>query len=100
MALAIGVHLALELPLPEVRFVAVDVLRRDIIGEMVIADRCWRVAVSMGFVARLPTRLAGPDGSSPWMSSGETSSGSPPAPDRGRKNGAGGGMLARWAPDC
>jgi hypothetical protein len=64
MALAIGVHLGLELSLPEVRFVAVDVLRRDIVGEMLISGVSRCVTVSLGFVAWLSTGLAGPDGPS------------------------------------
>ena len=64
MALAKRVDLALELSLLEIRFVAVDILWRDIVGEMLIPGVCWRVTVSLGFVAWLPTCLAGPDGPS------------------------------------
>jgi len=64
MALPIGVNLGLELSFRKVRFVTVDIRRRDVVGKVVVPGMDRRVALSVGFVARLATLRARPGGPS------------------------------------
>jgi hypothetical protein len=61
MALAIGTDLVLKLLFLEVWLVAVDILRRDAVGKMLIARDHLRVILLVGLVSVLSTLPAGPD---------------------------------------